>query len=153
MRAPRISSLIAKPSSSHRFSALATTIAVFCNREVMTEKMSWSSSASDIESGRETSSHRSVLLMAGISLEGVLCITAPPNLRHLLRVYLRVRIPQNVLLHLAHGVARQFIDHEDALRHLEFGEPAVERLQHTGFGDVGTLGADQHRGDAFAEIG
>ena len=48
----------------------------------------------------------------------------------LLRVNLRVGIPQNVLLHLAHGVARQFVDNEDALRHLEFRQPSVECLQH-----------------------
>src|SRR5687768_9805791 len=70
-------------------------------------------------------------------------LLAPSGLRHgLLRVNLRVHIPQNILLHLAHGVARQFVDHEHALGHLEFGEPAVERLQHARFGDLGALAAD-----------
>ena len=50
----------------------------------------------------------------------------------LLRVDIRIGIPQNILLHLAHGVARQFVDDEHPLRHLEFRQPAVERLQHRG---------------------
>src|SRR4029453_11416011 len=45
-----------------------------------------------------------------------------------LRINLRIRVPQNVLLHLAHGVARQLFHHEHPLRHLEFGEPPLEPL-------------------------
>jgi hypothetical protein len=36
---PKISASIGKPSSSQRFTALATTMAVFCGREVMAAKM------------------------------------------------------------------------------------------------------------------
>src|SRR5262249_60502830 len=64
-----------------------------------------------------------------------------------------VTVPQNVLLHLAHGVAGQFVDDEHALWHLELGEPAVERLQHGGLAHAGALVADHDRGDALAEIG
>src|SRR5262249_30226120 len=45
------------------------------------------------------------------------------------------------------------VDDEDALRHLELCQPAVERLQHRGLGDVGALVADENRRHAFAEIG
>ena len=55
----------------------------------------------------------------------------------LLRVNIGVGIPQDILLHLAHGVARQFVDDEDALRQLEFRQPAVERLQIDRVGDLG----------------
>src|ERR1700730_16193514 len=48
----------------------------------------------------------------------------------LLRVNLRVGIAQDTLLHLAHRVARQFVDDDHPLRHLEFCEPALERVQH-----------------------
>jgi hypothetical protein len=51
----------------------------------------------------------------------------------MLRIDILVRIPQDILLHLAHGVARQFLDHEHALGHLEFRESAVERVQHARF--------------------
>src|SRR5215470_7648755 len=71
----------------------------------------------------------------------------------LLAVNPRIRIPQNVFLHLAHGVARQLFHHEHPLRHLELGQPPLEPLQHRGFSDRRTLGADQHGGDALAEIG
>ena len=37
--------------------------------------------------------------------------------QRLLRVNLRVGLAQNVLLHLAHGVARQLVDEDHALRH------------------------------------
>src|SRR5882757_7631407 len=69
-----------------------------------------------------------------------------------LPVNIRIRIAQNVLLHLAHGVARQFVDDDHPLGHLEFGEPAVERVQHRSLIDLGTFVADHHGGDAFAEI-
>src|ERR1700730_6033271 len=75
------------------------------------------------------------------------------DIRALFRINLGVGIPQNILLHLAHGVARQFIDHEHPLRHLEFGEPPVERLQHGGFANAGALVADHDGGDALADIG
>src|SRR6185437_16198389 len=48
--------------------------------------------------------------------------------------------------------ARQFVDDEDALGHLEFGEAAVEPLEHRGFADIGALVANHDGGDAFAEI-
>src|ERR1700682_6824127 len=77
----------------------------------------------------------------------------PHHHDELFRVNLRVCIPQYILLHLAHGVARQFVDHEHALRHLEFRQPPVERFQHARFGDFGALVADHDSGDALAEIG
>src|SRR6266851_4094972 len=64
----------------------------------------------------------------------------------------RISIAQDILLHLAHGVARQLLDHDYPFRHLEFGEPAVERLQHRGLIDLGVLVAHQDSGDALAEI-
>jgi hypothetical protein len=63
----------------------------------------------------------------------VACLIAAPAWREVrasLAENLRVGIPQNILLHLAHGVARQIVDDEDALRHLELGKTPVERLQH-----------------------
>src|SRR6201999_467131 len=48
--------------------------------------------------------------------------------------------------------ARQFVDHEHALGHLEFGQTPIERLHHGSFADVGAFGADHHGGDAFTEI-
>ena len=42
----------------------------------------------------------------------------------LFRINLRISIAQDILLHLAHGVARQFVDHDHPLRHLEFCKPA-----------------------------
>src|SRR5260370_9938838 len=71
----------------------------------------------------------------------------------LLRINLRINIAQNILLHLAHGVARQFIDHDHPLRHLEFCQAPVERLQHRGLIYLRVLVADHDRGDALAEIG
>src|SRR5262245_20009349 len=70
-----------------------------------------------------------------------------------LRVNLRIRIAQNVLLHLAHRIARQVVDDEHALGHLEFGEPPIETLHHGSFRNVSALVADHDRGDALAEIG
>src|SRR5258708_9798454 len=71
----------------------------------------------------------------------------------LLRINLRINIAQDILLHLAHGVAGQFVDHDYPFRHLEFCQPPIERLQHRGLVDLRALVADQHRGDALAEIG
>src|SRR6202043_164426 len=70
-----------------------------------------------------------------------------------LGIKILVGVAQQVLLDLAHGVARQVINDEDTFRHLEFGQPSVEGLEHGRLADVGIGMADHHGGDALAEIG
>src|SRR5229473_5881894 len=94
--------------------------------------------------------------MVTAGLGSVCCDEAARSRRRIslrLGVDPRISIAQDILLHLAHGVARQFVDHDHPFRHLEFGEPAVERLQHRGLINLGALVAHQDSGDALAEIG
>src|SRR5229473_5497026 len=72
--------------------------------------------------------------------------------RELFRINFCIGIAQNILLHLAHGVARQFVDDDHPFRHLEFCKPAVQRLEHRGLIDAGALVANHDGGDALAEI-
>src|SRR6201996_7989906 len=78
-------------------------------------------------------------------------VISPPM--RLLRINILVLVAQHVLLHLAHGVARQLAHHEHALGHLELGEPAVEALEHAGLADIGARTTHHDSGDTLAEIG
>ena len=56
-------------------------------------------------------------------------IMRPSALRSLAAEEIGEAVPQDVLLHLAHGVARQFVDEDDALGLLEAGEPFGQRAR------------------------
>src|SRR4051812_35931981 len=64
-----------------------------------------------------------------------------------------VLLAEHVLLHLAHRVARQLGNHDDALRQLEPGELAVECREDGALVDIAALFGDDYRGYALAEIG
>ena len=64
-----------------------------------------------------------------------------------------VRLPQRRLLHLAHRVARQGLDHEHPLRRLEFREPPAERGEDRRFGELRARAGNDDRRHPLAEIG
>jgi len=63
-----------------------------------------------------------------------------------------VLFAQQVLLHLAHGVARQFADHEAALGNLEIRQPAFQLRDHGVAVDAGARPGNDHRHAHFAEV-
>src|SRR6266481_5341702 len=128
-----------------------------------------STSASVMDGGRRTSSPRSRMassarLMARTASSRCSWILAAccrsivfaPRSAHACAscsgINILIRLAQYVLLHLAHGVARQIVDDEDALRHLEFGQLPIESPEDGRFADLGARMAHHHRGDALAEI-
>src|SRR5579871_6964978 len=65
----------------------------------------------------------------------------------------RISLAQHFLLHLAHGVSRQFVDKKHALGLLELGEPVGERGEDLRLREIGRLFAHDDGGDALAEVG
>jgi hypothetical protein len=68
-------------------------------------------------------------------------------------VKVRVGVAQRLLLHLAHGVARQRVDEQHPLRLLEAGEAALQRVADRRLVEGGALCEHDDRRHALAEVG
>src|SRR5580658_6957988 len=64
-----------------------------------------------------------------------------------------IRLAQRCLLDFAPRVARQRIDDDDPLRHLEFCEPFAERGEHAWLGDECPGPQNDDRSDTLSQIG
>jgi hypothetical protein len=62
------------------------------------------------------------------------------------------RLAQQILLDLAHRIARQLFDEDHALWQFEFGEPYRQRVLHQPLVKRGTGLRHDDRGDRFAKI-